>query len=454
MKLRFVFGCAAVLALGSGQAAANGAFPNAGQFIVQPGNPDHLAVRTSFGILMSTDAGATWGLACEKGIGYVDEEPGIAVAGNGTVLASYSEGMASAPIGDGCDWTLGGDVPGVALDVSVQKNDPSIAIALTTSSATGPARLWESTNHGASWDTLGVELPSFFTATTVDVAPSDPQRIYVGGSQGTANPMMAVSIDRGASWDLYPITTDVLDNAPYLAAVDPEDPDLLYVRMAGDPGRLMVSSTGGQTWITGFYGTGPMRGFALSPDGSEVLLGDILGVWHASTATLMFEKQSDTFVQCLAWAEAGVYACSNQYEWGFFLGLSQDEGETFDQVLSMHCIRLFDCDATTTVGDTCPDEWPMLSMQIASHLCEEGGAGGAGGGGPGVGGAGAGGSGSGNGTPAGGSGNGGPDGGGAAGGGSSEGCDCSTPGVSTDPSLWLLFAPLALVARRRRRPLA
>jgi MYXO-CTERM domain-containing protein len=438
MRLRRLVIAVATL-LGASDAWANGAFPNAGQFVVRPLEAQHLAVRTSFGILMSRDGGRSWGLACESGIGYVDEEPGIAITSNGTLLAAWSAGLGRASLRDGCEWALAPEVPAPAIDVSVQKNDPTVAVALTRDRGSGSAQLWESTNDGASWSALGTALPADFEPTTMDVAPSDAQRIYVAGTQGGAQ-VLARSDNRGEDWDLFEILSDVPESDPYLAAVDPGMADVVYVRTAGDPGRLLVSTDGGEGWVTGFSATGPMRGFALAPDGQAILVGDILGVWRAPAATLGFEQRSDIFVQCLAWAEAGVYACSNQYVHGFFLGLSGDEGASFAPILSMHCITLLDCAATTTVGALCPDDWPMLSMQLATELCPSGqggassaqsGAGGLGGGSA----SGAGGS-SPRGAPP----------------GAGSDCDCGVAGTrSHPPSLApLLVVGAALLVRRRR----
>ena len=67
-------------------AEANGKFPFADQVVVDQSNPDHLVVRTSFGLVVSSDAGASWGWVCEDAMGYADYEPGLAVVGSGAIV--------------------------------------------------------------------------------------------------------------------------------------------------------------------------------------------------------------------------------------------------------------------------------------------------------------------------------------------------------------------------------
>lgn len=441
-----LFGAAILLVAGS--AHANGSFPTAGQLVVDPADPTHLVLRTTFGMVTSHDAGAGWGWVCESSAGYVNEEPGIAVAGDGAILAGVEGGMSLANAG-ACDWGFAPGIDPLVKDVSVQRDDPAVAVAVTTDVA-GVTRLWESIDHGQSWSQAGVDLPGF-QATTLDAAPSDPMRVYIAGLDAMSKPVLARTDNRGQSWEVTPIVTSAAGAIPYLSAVDPLDPDLVYVRADADPGLLLVSNDGGARWSEPFTGTGPMRGFALSPDGQTLLLSDILGVYRAPTSTLAFTQVSDVFVTCLTWAAAGVYACSNEYVEAFFVGFSGDEGASFSPLLHMFCISgPLACGADTTVGANCPGEWPAISMQIDTDKCVSEGTGGTGPGSGGAGGTG--------GASAVSTGPGGPGATSASAGGSgggagatptpehrtSEGCSCQTGSHPQTP--WLALAGSALVA--------
>lgn len=300
----------------AGGARANGKFPAADQLVVDPGDPQHLAVRTTFGILTSSNGGADWDLICEAAAGYDNYEPGIAMADGGVIVAALFQGV-GVSTASGCDWTLAAGVSGAAVaDVSVSPADPSKAVALTTKAAL--SQYFESSDAGSTFAQVGVDLPQGFAGLTLDVVPgTQPARIYASGVDSTgATPVgkLARSDDGGASWQLFdvPESDDVF--APYIAAIHPSDPDRVFVRLAGGPGRLLVTSDGGVQWTEVWRAPiGNLRGFALSPGGETVLVGtEFDGLYRASTADFMFEKLSSLAIRCLTWTAAGVYACVNQ----------------------------------------------------------------------------------------------------------------------------------------------
>ena len=63
--------------------------------------------------------------------------------------------------------------------------------------------------------------------------------------------------------------------AAYVSAVDPTDPQRVYVRIHNSfVDRLLVSDDGAATFRTVYQAQGTLPGFALSDDGSTVFLGD------------------------------------------------------------------------------------------------------------------------------------------------------------------------------------
>jgi hypothetical protein len=331
-----------------------------------------LVLRTTFGFVVSRDGGGSWRWICETAVGYQDIEPGIGVADGGAILAAIGPGV-SRGSSDACDFGLTLEAGSFGMDLSVQRDAPLRVVAVLHRADVMGSEVWQSIDGGARWSPVSGALPSGFFASTTDIARSEPERIYVAGMQDGAMPMLARSIDGGDSWTMLAIS-GLAAEVPYLAAVDPAG--RVYVRSDGDPGRLLVSDDGGDSWSTPFMGTAPLRGFALSPDGSKVLIGDGTGIWRADATTLAFEKISDVLVECLTWAERGVYACANQSLSGFFVGLSADEGATFESLLSMYCIEgPLSCPPGTSVADTCPPLWPNVASQLLTWKCDGGGGG-------------------------------------------------------------------------------
>lgn len=359
----------------SNDARANGKFPAADQLVVAPNDPSFIAARTTFGFLVTKNAGADWDLVCESGAGYQDIEPGIAITGDGTLFTGLFEGVSVAH-GDLCDWSL--TMEGIATDVSISKSNPATAIAITRDATR--SHYFESADHGDTFAPVGAALPEGFFAVTVDVAPTDPRRIYMSGfrhheSSATQTGVFARSEDHGETWTFVDVPgTDETIKA-FIGAMHPTDPDRLYMRLSKTPGGLLVTDDGGDTWTaidTGVQ-TSELRGLAVSPDGTKIAIGgEYDGVWIASTEDFVFQKMSEVAIRCLTWSDAGLYACVNEklYGDGFIIGLSTDEGASFEPLLELACVRgPLTCDPGTSVATSCPAEWPGLADRLDAGSC-------------------------------------------------------------------------------------
>ncbi|WP_437578004.1 WD40/YVTN/BNR-like repeat-containing protein [Sorangium sp. So ce887] len=365
---------AAALAAAPSPAAANGVFPSADQIVFDPEDPARAVARMTYGLLATRDGGASWRWICEGAVGYDDTggvAPPIAAAEGGRVLAALSDGIAIGAEG-GCAWARAAELAGKAvLDLSVRQGDPSHVVAVAAGTRHG---LWASRDGGASWASAGTPLPAGFQARTVDVAPSDPQRVYVSGLATGSGPVQGViarSADGGATWETAVVPGSTTSREPYIAGVDPLDADVLYVRVASAPGRLFVSTDGGAAFEPVFETQGFVRAFAISPDGATVAVGsDIDGVFRAPSSTLAFERVSSVAPRCFVWTEAGLYACASEFLDDFTIGRSLDGGATFEPLLRQACIRgPLGCAATTAVGALCPTDWPRVALMTGHRDC-------------------------------------------------------------------------------------
>ncbi len=463
-------------------AAANGRFPASNQLLFSPSNSQLVIERTTFGLLRSNDYGATWSWLCEDALGLPptsNEDPSLALCRNDTLLAGLSKGLKVSP-DTGCSWsTQGGPLAGqLVIDLDVPPGTPDTALAITSTfepdaGADGGQgyvqHIFTSTDDGVHWASTGTIDPAA-TVTTLEVAPTDPLRIYVSAYRG-AGPARTASIfvspDGGQTWTEHQITQldPNTETAAYIAAIDPSNEDLVYIRSAG-ASRLFVTTDGAMTFQPVFSLQDQMLGFALSQDGSKVFLGGAnTGLFSASATDLKFTSVVQhapdggprlTHVQCLATHGADLWACSDEPS-GFIAGVSQDDGATFTAKLHLTTIggpaqcpagttssicTETDDDAAipynpfgslcTTLG-ACYDAGPPLPLQLA---CDEAGACGSGSSSGGSGG----GSGSGSGGGDAGSGSGSP--------GKSSGCSLAGGGGVAGA---LVGVGVALLAARRRR---
>ena len=364
----------------AGPARANGRFPASGQIILHPNDPDVLLVRATYGLMLSQDGGKTWGWICEPAVGYGNvEDPAMAFMSDGTLLAGIFEGL-SVGTPDGCQWGFaqGGLLDKYVIDLSVDKVDPTQAVLVVSNSvgqddAGAPlflTALWQTADVGKTWTQAGVDLPDQFVGLTVDAAPSNVQRVYMSGRYGLAsNPgVIERTDDRGATWQMFPVSGADATHLPYIGAVDPNDPDVVYVRLDADTGAdtLLVSRDGGMTWTTAYTAMGKLYGFALSPDGATVAIGgDMDGVLTAPSSTLAFTKVSSVGALCLTWGASGLFACANEYVDGFTAGVSTDEGKTWTPLMHLAGICPLVCaEADSGVTQYCPAVWLSTAFTI------------------------------------------------------------------------------------------
>jgi hypothetical protein len=384
-----------------GGASANGRFPAAGLIALDPASPDTLLVRATYGLILTRNRGHSWSWICEDAVGFAGfEDPMVSFTADGSLLASTFEGLGVSH-DTGCGWDFsGGGIDGqYVTDLSVEKGDAAKAVLLVArkggEDASSPdyvMQLWETRNAGATWMQAGVDLPRSFFGLTVDVAPSDGKRVYASGSldarEYPGQPgLIERSDDRGATWEPMFIPGSDGTNLPYVSAIDPHDPDRLYVRLHGSvTDQLVVSRDGGKSWAKAFEtsmpvqgASSPLLGFALSPDGSTVALGGPNdGLWTAPASTLKFTRVSAMSALCLTWSPAGLYGCGDELVDDFTAGISTDQGKTWTPLLHRAGIcGPLACAADSSVTTRCADLWPQMVSAIGDPACDGASSGGA-----------------------------------------------------------------------------
>ena len=353
-------------ALFAREARANGTFPAVSQLVSEPGDATHLALRTTFGVVFSTDAGANWNWICEDALGYTNTLPAVALLPGGPLVLGVPAGITRTQLA-ACDVAPASGVTESVVDLSVLPQNSRGVIALSVDYVVHRSQVWESTDAGVSFAPLGDPLPDF-VATTLDVAPSDPDTLYVSGmpTRSGAKGLLLRSEDHGKTFVEYEIPGSTGGAWPYIGAIDPTHADKVYVRLGEVPGRLEVTVNGGASFSERLRLDYEMQGFALAPDGKTVIVSSpAVGTFRADTETLDFEQVSCSGVSCMLWNSAGLFACGDQSIDGYVVGRSLDRGASFQRVLDFGCIQSdFGCASTTSVGSTCPALWPPIEMLL------------------------------------------------------------------------------------------
>jgi len=352
-------------------ALANGRYPSAGQLVVDHADARHMVVRTTFGLLQTFDAGSHWSLICEQAVspqGF--EDPEIVVTTGGQIAMGLPDGLA---VGDptGCGWTRDAEfVDDNVIDLVVNGADPAMAYLAAAVTVNGAFNaLIAGTTDGVTWSDTGALLADTYPLT-IEIAPSRPQRLYLGAEDGNLElGFIDVSDDGGASWTTHAGPDGV--NAVYISAVDPQDADRVYLRSYFPQSGLYVSDDGAATWTLIYQSEVPLTGFALSPDGQHVAVGGANGLTILGRAGVdagggyATAANAPLPVDCLTWASAGLYACADEATAGFTIGVSTDGGETFTPILHLKDLTPASCASTSSAG-SCAAQWCSTANAIGA----------------------------------------------------------------------------------------
>jgi photosystem II stability/assembly factor-like uncharacterized protein len=364
---------AATLIFGEEAALANGRFPATNAVVVQPGNPKTIALRATFGLLLSKDDGASWDWICESAIGYSgNEDPSLVLTASGAMVVGTFNGT-SRSVDGGCHWSHAATWPTNVIDLTTRHRSPDRIVAVTNAfSKMGDAgsnlyasQVLISEDAGASWSVRSTLDPTLLI-DSIEVDPSDEARAYVSAvrtSEHATRGVLLVSTDGGAHWKELEIKLIAQEHGAYIAAVDTQNPSRIYVRTAStDTSRLLVSNDAGASFHEIAHG-GLLRGFALADDGATIFAGDNSGLSRASTKDDHFDRVSSTPIQCLTSIGTSLWACAPTSV-GYVLGASTDHGATFAPKLTLAGMRgELQCTAPSSL-DVCAADWSALQSLI------------------------------------------------------------------------------------------
>jgi photosystem II stability/assembly factor-like uncharacterized protein len=318
-------------------ARANGRFPQAQTVVTVPGGDGSTAfLRTTFGILVSRDAGKRWRWICERALGYDGQwDPPIAATRDGRLWVGLEGGLTSTR--DGCEVEPAPELAGETVkDLTTDARGETL-YAIT--GAPGKKSFVWRRSPGKRFERLaGMDETNFMT---IEVAPSLPSRVYVSGqSYSTIRGQIFRSDDGGATLESdvgdggLSSSGLVADGPFFIAAVDPQDPSRLLVRHLHAKGSDLLSSRdGGKTFKNVLSMTSAMFGFAKSADGKTYWAGSGLaehGIFRSTDRGERFEVVSQHAVLCLHSAGPGaLFVCENPLALGApAIAVSRDDGRS------------------------------------------------------------------------------------------------------------------------------
>jgi uncharacterized protein (TIGR03382 family) len=348
-------------------ASAHGGEAGPLQVVVDPQDSQHLALRATWGLARSDDAGATWRWVCLTGLGPDDLD--LAEAWTDRWLIATRHGIATSP-DQGCTWQFAPLSVGMdAVGLTVAATTPNHAYAFAKPSGTEPFRLFHTQDGGQTWAPSGKPLPTALHVQAMVESPSDPKRLYVSG-WGDPNAVVLRTDDAGETWVPLPLEVQL---GQTVLAVDPVTSSRVYVKSASaNDQTLRVSDDAGNTWKPLWKVEGVIDNAALSPDGKSIVaLVDaaqegIAGRWLGSSQGNDFTRIAAHAGRCLTWTSAGLYACGDEASDGYTVAVSHDAGSTFQPLLHAAQLEPLSCPAGSMAAEQCPTLWPEVALEIGA----------------------------------------------------------------------------------------
>lgn len=350
------------LSLAGAGAGANGRFPAAQQVVIGPGlaGVDVMALRTTFGLVISRDAGQHFEWVCEEALFAPQEpsetpDPALIVGADGTVQYGFEWGVRRI---EACNISPS---PSVAERVIVDlAADPSGETVYAVEGIPGEANgVFRASTRSLVFEPLAVPAPSVLFLT-VETAASDPQRLYFTGLDSATNaPRVMRSDDAGRTVRTLPALAREVDSA-FLSGVGPTDANLVFLRALVGTGTALYRSTdGGERFSVALRFRGPMLGFAQDAARTVWVGGPDDGLFRSDDGGATFEPVSNFAVYCLAHHAGALYVCADWVREGWALGRSTDRGARFEPLLRLDQITGgVACGVGQAVG--CDARWPGL----------------------------------------------------------------------------------------------
>ena len=251
----------AILLALAADAGANGRPAATSTIHFRLGDEQHIAAGMTFGLIVSHDGGDTWHWMCEDAIKYGGQyDPDYVYTETGSILATTFDG--SLVNRDGC--TFDSTVFGLKF-ISQIALGPDNAIYMgmaappdPTMSDPGDSSIYKSTDDGHTFLKPASPAPVGTWWSSIEVAPTDPQRIYAAGYKlvGAEREFsMFRSTDGGVTFtpmSLAGLTTS-RNSSLDIVGISHLDPDHVYLRISFENPSLTSdaiyrSTDAGATW--------------------------------------------------------------------------------------------------------------------------------------------------------------------------------------------------------------
>jgi hypothetical protein len=366
-------------------ARAHGSYPDAQQILLPADRPDQIILTTNFGLIFSEDGGQTWLFSCESGLStYAGPYRFTRLPSHRIFAITASAGLIYSD-DDSCTWQAArgtlADVLPYGLFVDPSDGQRVYVVGAPLSALRDGDRIYVSDDGGLTFGAPMFTAPAGSAVLSVLGASSHPSTVLAAMFSPDGHPILLRSEDAGQHWEMTADLVDSLGPNPFeLLWIDPVDPDRIYVRILGPSAETLgISKDGGKTFVQSISIPGKLGGFVKLASGTILVGGtaDIAAVGYRSTDDgQTFEPWPEApRVHALAERNAKLYVAASNYDDGYVIAESEDEGRTLRPLTGFGQVDAMKSCVAAVCVDSCAyyaaiDLWPQTVCRLDSSSPE------------------------------------------------------------------------------------
>ncbi|HVR62738.1 MAG TPA: sialidase family protein [Polyangia bacterium] len=338
----------ALLAGGGPLAWGNGAFPDSQSILLPLDRPMQVGLATNFGLILSEDGGKTWVWSCEQ----PTASYGILYQLGPTPmdrLYALSEAGLIRSDDQSCTWSVAGGMAAKArlTDLFPDQTNAMRLLVLgipNTTTTTLPPAAYESLDSGQTVSPPLYQGAVVDTLTGIESARTDPNIIYIASYDATGpHPKLSKSTDSGMTWTTLDVEPSLGSSTFRIITIDVADAAKIYLLVTETQSQsLAISTDGGMTFTKPVHFNSSLTAFARLASGTILVAGqdiddatgNLVGAgYRSSDGGKTFTPWKVPQLRALAERDGKLYGAADNFNDGFALGVSADEGITFQPIL-------------------------------------------------------------------------------------------------------------------------